>query len=245
MAGVCGPGPRRRSAMADSTSAAASVVRCVLKACNQRCRAVAGDPPCLQSCMGAPSRVLPIFAPDCQRQALAERTYWTTTQSVVSGGVSTKVTRFGACAGVCIGSASDEGESASGAAQAGRRERVAQDLGSISLGTGTGLLKGTRALLGGGCAISSAAVGGNAGPAWETLGPGVVGRGGNGSPVPHWTIATLVASRRMRSSGDRSRPCSATHHASACAGVAPLPRPRRRVIRENEMTLPSIGTAVT
>eukprot|EP00971_Amphidinium_carterae_P338298 6475566-Amphidinium_carterae.3 len=74
MAGICGPGPRRRTAMADSTSATASAVRWVRKACNHRCRAKVGDAPCLHSCMGAPSRVRPILAPDCQRQACAERT---------------------------------------------------------------------------------------------------------------------------------------------------------------------------
>eukprot|EP00971_Amphidinium_carterae_P205613 4080296-Amphidinium_carterae.2 len=61
--------------MADSTSATASSVRCVWNACNHRWRARAGDPPCLHSCMGAPSRVRPIFAPDCHLHACAERTY--------------------------------------------------------------------------------------------------------------------------------------------------------------------------
>eukprot|EP00971_Amphidinium_carterae_P336579 6473019-Amphidinium_carterae.1 len=108
----------------------------------------------------------------------------------------------------CVGAASGDGGAVGGGSGAGRREFL------------RGKRKGTRILLEGGCRASASTRGGHAGPALGMPGPDGLGCGGRGSPVPQWTIAALVASRRMRSSGDRSSPCSATHHASACAGVS-------------------------
>eukprot|EP00971_Amphidinium_carterae_P113982 2258502-Amphidinium_carterae.1 len=55
--------------------------------------------------------------------------------------MSAKVTRLGVCSGALTGSASGDGERASGAVQAGRRESTSQvlDLGAPSAGSGTGL----------------------------------------------------------------------------------------------------------
>eukprot|EP00971_Amphidinium_carterae_P139582 2765485-Amphidinium_carterae.1 len=108
--------------------------------------------------MGAPSRVLPIFAPDCHLHALAERTYvqWILSESVVSGGVSAKVTLLGVCTAVRGGDGSGEGERASGAVHAGRRGCTSQDLGAAGLGARTGLSASS-------CVGAASGVGGTAG----------------------------------------------------------------------------------
>eukprot|EP00971_Amphidinium_carterae_P080803 1598357-Amphidinium_carterae.1 len=135
--------------------------------------------------------------------------------------MSTNVTRLGvtSCAG--IGESGSDGERAKGSVQAMRRDLSAQDLGSGVPGGATGLSerKGTLTRLDGGGSGTGASWEAGTGPALEP-GPGELGLGGRGSPVPQWTIAALAASRRTRSSGRRSRPCSATHQVSACAGVS-------------------------
>eukprot|EP00971_Amphidinium_carterae_P311266 6186538-Amphidinium_carterae.1 len=50
--------------------------------------------------------------------------------------MSAKVTRLGVCGGALTSSTSGDGERASGAVQAGRRESTSQDLGAPSAGSG-------------------------------------------------------------------------------------------------------------